>query len=74
MGKNVENRALRKIAMSKSVDDKKNPDPLFFLFKYYVIKEVGGWSQKIVILDDLQYCKSSKSWVVGPKKVKNMMM
>ena len=25
------------------------------------------------ILDDLQYCKSSKSWVGGPKKVKNMM-
>ena len=42
-------------------------------FKYYVIKEVGGWGQKMVILDDLQYCKSSKSWVGGPKKVKNMM-
>ena len=40
-------------------------------FKYYVIKEVGGWGQKI--LDDLQYCKSSKCWVGGPKKVKNMM-
>ena len=40
-------------------------------FKYYVIKEVGGWGQKIAILDDLQYCKSSK--VGGPKKVKNMM-
>ena len=42
-------------------------------FKYYVIKEVGGWSQKMAILDDLQYCKSSKSWVGGPKKAKNMM-
>ena len=42
-------------------------------FKYYVIKEVGGWGQKMAILDDLQYCKSSKSWVGGPKKVKNMM-
>ena len=42
-------------------------------FKYYVIKEVGGWRQKMEILDDLQYCKSSKSWVGGPKKVKNMM-
>ena len=26
-------------------------------FKYYVIKEVGGWGQKIAIFDDLQYCK-----------------
>ena len=43
------------------------------VFKYYVIKEVGGWGQKREILDDLQYCKSSKSWVGGPKKVKNMM-
>ena len=42
-------------------------------FKYYVIKEVGGWGQKIAILDDLRYCKSSKSWIGGPKKVKNMM-
>ena len=42
-------------------------------FKYYVIKEVGGWGQKMAILDDLQYCKSSKGWVSGPKKVKNMM-
>ena len=42
-------------------------------FKYYVIKEVGRWGQKMAILDDLQYCKSSKSWVGGPKKVKNMM-
>ena len=42
-------------------------------FKYYVIKEVGGWGQKMAILDELQYCKSSKSWVGGPKKVKNMM-
>ena len=39
-------------------------------FKYYVIKEVGGWGQKMAILDDLQYCESSKSWVGGPKKVK----
>ena len=42
-------------------------------FKYYIIKEVGGWGQKMAILDDLKYCKSSKSWVGGPKKVKNMM-
>ena len=42
-------------------------------FKYQVIKEVGGWGQKMAILDDLQYCKSSKSWMGGPKKVKNMM-
>ena len=42
-------------------------------FKYYVIKEVGGWGQKKAILDDLQYCKSSNSWVGGPKKVKRMM-
>ena len=28
-------------------------------FKYYVIKEVGGWGQKMAIFDDLQYCKSS---------------
>ena len=42
-------------------------------FKYYVIKEVGGWGQKMAIFDDLQYSKSSKKWVGGPKKVKNMM-
>ena len=42
-------------------------------FKYYVIKDVGGWGQKMAILDDLHYCKSSKSWVGGRKKVKNMM-
>ena len=42
-------------------------------FKYYIIKEVGGWGQKMAIFDDLQYCKSSKRWVGGPKKVKNMM-
>ena len=41
-------------------------------FKYYVIKEVGGWGQKMAIFDDLQYCKSSKKWVGGPKNVKNM--
>ena len=40
-------------------------------FKYYVIKEVGGWGQKMEILDDLQYCKSSKSWVGGPKSQKH---
>ena len=34
---------------------------------------MGGWGQKMAILDDLQYCNSSKSWVGGPKKVKNMM-
>ena len=32
-------------------------------FKYYVIKEVGAWGQKMAIFDDLQYCKSSKRWV-----------
>ena len=32
-------------------------------FKYYVIKEVGGWGQKMAIFNDLQYCKSSKRWV-----------
>ena len=42
-------------------------------FNYYVRKEVGGWGQKIAIFDDLQYSKSSKKWVGGPKKVKNMM-
>ena len=42
-------------------------------FKYYVIKEVGGRGQKIAIFDDLQYCKSSKKWVGGPKKVKYVM-
>ena len=42
-------------------------------FKYYVIKEVGGWGQTMAIFDDLQYCKSSKRWLGGPKKVKNMM-
>ena len=42
-------------------------------FKYYAIKEVGGWGQKMAIFDDLQYCKISKRWVGGPKKVKNVM-
>ena len=28
--------------------------PLVRAFKYYVIKEVGGWGQKMVIFDDLQ--------------------
>ena len=32
-------------------------------FKYYVIKEVGGWGQKMAIFDDLECCKSSKRWV-----------
>jgi hypothetical protein len=41
-------------------------------FKYYVINEVGGWGQKTAIFDDLQYYKSSKRWMGGPKKVKNM--
>ena len=41
--------------------------------KYYVIKEVGGWGQKMAIFDDLQHCKSSKRRVSGSKKVKNMM-
>ena len=36
-------------------------------FKYYVIKEVGGWCHKMAIFYDLQYCKSSKRWV-GLKK------
>ena len=43
-------------------------------FKYYVIKDVGGWGQIMAIFDDLQYCKSLKRWVGGPKNVKNMMM
>ena len=38
-------------------------------FKYYVIKEVGGWGQEMAFFDDLQYCKSSKRWV-GLKKSK----
>ena len=42
-------------------------------FMYYVINEVGERGQEMEILDDLQYCKSSKSWVDGPKNVKNMM-
>ena len=42
-------------------------------FKYYVIKEVGGWGQKLAIFDDLQYCKSSKRWV-GQKNEKKKMM
>ena len=37
------------------------------------IMSSGGWGQIMAIFDDLQYYKSSKSWVVGPKKVKNMM-
>ena len=42
-------------------------------FKYSVIKEVGGWGQKMTIFDDLQYCRSSKRWVGGPKKAKTVM-
>ena len=38
-------------------------------FKYYVIKEVGGWGLNMAIFDDLQYCRSSKRWV-GLKKPK----
>ena len=34
---------------------------------------VGGWGQKMTNFDDLQHCKSSKRWVGGPKKVKNMI-
>ena len=34
-------------------------------FKYYVMKEVGEWGQKMAIFDDLQYCTSSKIWVGG---------
>ena len=29
-------------------------------FKSYVIKEVGGWGQKMANFDDLQYCKLSE--------------
>ena len=36
-------------------------------FKYYIIKEVGGWGHKMAIFDDLQ------RWVGGPQKVINMM-
>ena len=32
-------------------------------FKYYIIKEVGGWGQKVTIFDDLHYYESSKRWV-----------
>ena len=39
-------------------------------FKYYIIKEVGGWGQKMAIFDDLYYCKSSNNWVGGLKKSK----
>ena len=38
-------------------------------FKYYIIKEVGGWGQKMAIFDFLQYCRSSKRWM-GLKKPK----
>ena len=33
-------------------------------FKYYVIKEVGGWGQKMTIFDDLQCCTVLK--INGP--------
>ena len=60
---------------------------MFFIFPYFhfssscplggiqVLRhQGGGWvGSKMEILDDLEYCKSSKSWVGGPKKVKNMM-
>ena len=39
-------------------------------FKYYVIKEVGGWGQKMAILDDLQYCNHQRVGWVGLKKSK----
>ena len=43
-------------------------------FKYYLIKEVGGWGQKTAFFHDLHDFKSSKiKEVGGPKKVKNMM-
>ena len=42
-------------------------------FKYYVIKEVGGWGQKMEIHHDSENCNTSKSWVGRPKKIKNMM-
>ena len=39
-------------------------------FKYYVIKEVGGWGQKMAIFDGLQYCKSSEvgEWALKSQK------
>jgi hypothetical protein len=42
-------------------------------FKYYVIKEVGGWGQKMAIFADLQYYLCWRRWVGGPKKDKNML-
>ena len=42
-------------------------------FQVLLRHQGGGWGQKMEILDDLQYCTSSKIWVGGPKKVKNMM-
>ena len=36
-------------------------------------KWVVGWVQKMAIFDDLQFCKSSKRWAGGPRKVKNLM-
>jgi hypothetical protein len=41
----------------------KNTELVKGRFKYYVIKEVGGWGQKMATFDDLQYRKSSKRWV-----------
>ena len=39
-------------------------------FKYYVIKQVGGWGQKMAIFDGLQYCKSSEvgEWALKSQK------
>ena len=34
-------------------------------FKYYVIKEVGGWGQKVAIFDDTQYSAQWLSIVLG---------
>ncbi len=62
--------------MTPGILDKRHFRTEFLLwgaFKYYVIKEVGGWGQKMAIFDDLQYCRSSKRWVGGPKKAKNVM-
>ena len=28
---------------------------------------MGGWGQKMAIIDELQYCKSSKIWLGGQK-------
>ena len=41
-------------------------------FKYYVIKEVGGWGPKMTIFADLEYNLFCRRWV-GLKKGKNML-